>query len=204
MFPHVRVMLDSHSERVTSVVWAALHSPVPSLGQLRVFLQEFRPGFGAGQFAGRALDDPSFAVQEDVFDRDIERGGHSTPQFLSDGRGINAPCSVRQFRHDHQFLGAVLPSDHLDRGRHRLTVGAHLREPAPGPLDPGPGPDQPNAAQLVDGGIMIVPVGDVGRDQRVLRVERQGGDYKVDELWTVRFVPLVPQAPPPMQPEARV
>jgi len=60
------------------------------------------------------------------------------------------------------------------------------------------------AAQLVDGGVMIVPVGDVGRDQRVLRVERQGDDYKVDELWTVRFVPLVPQAPPPMYPEARV
>lgn len=51
------------------------------------------------------------------------------------------------------------------------------------------------AAQLADGGVMIVPVGEVGHDQRILRVRRDGEDFRVDELWTVRFVPLVPQAP---------
>jgi len=49
------------------------------------------------------------------------------------------------------------------------------------------------AAQLADNGVMIVPVGDQGRDQRIMRVERKGDEFKVDELWTVRFVPLVAQ-----------
>jgi protein-L-isoaspartate(D-aspartate) O-methyltransferase len=52
------------------------------------------------------------------------------------------------------------------------------------------------ADQLAEDGVMIVPVGEVGRDQRILRVRRAGNDFTVDELWTVRFVPLVPQAPP--------
>ncbi|MCC6471003.1 MAG: protein-L-isoaspartate O-methyltransferase, partial [Alphaproteobacteria bacterium] len=53
------------------------------------------------------------------------------------------------------------------------------------------------AGQLADGGVMVVPVGDVARDQRILRVRRAGDDFTVEELWTVRFVPLVSQAPPP-------
>jgi len=55
------------------------------------------------------------------------------------------------------------------------------------------------AAQLADGGVMIVPVGEVGAEQRILRVRRDGDGYDVDDLWTVRFVPLVPQAPPPTE-----
>jgi protein-L-isoaspartate(D-aspartate) O-methyltransferase len=53
------------------------------------------------------------------------------------------------------------------------------------------------ADQLADGGVMIVPVGEVGRDQRIMRVRRAGENFQVDELWAVRFVPLVPHAPPP-------
>jgi protein-L-isoaspartate(D-aspartate) O-methyltransferase len=53
------------------------------------------------------------------------------------------------------------------------------------------------AGQLADGGVMVVPVGDSGRDQRILRIRRAGASFRTDALWTVRFVPLVPSAPPP-------
>jgi len=47
------------------------------------------------------------------------------------------------------------------------------------------------AAQLRDGGVMIVPVGPERRDQRLLRVRRHGDGHDVEELGEVRFVPLV-------------
>ncbi len=55
------------------------------------------------------------------------------------------------------------------------------------------------AGQLADGGVMVVPVGDIGRDQRIMRVRRMGDGFTVDQLWTVRFVPLVSHAPPPAE-----
>jgi len=55
------------------------------------------------------------------------------------------------------------------------------------------------ARQLGPGGVLVVPVGVQGRDQQVLRIRRAGDDFTVEELWTVRFVPLVPQAPPATQ-----
>jgi len=44
-------------------------------------------------------------------------------------------------------------------------------------------------SQLDDGGVMVLPVGD---EQQVLkRVRRRGGDYVIDTVEPVRFVPLV-------------
>lgn len=44
-------------------------------------------------------------------------------------------------------------------------------------------------AQLDEGGIMVLPVGE---DQQVLkRIRRKGGEYVVDTIEAVRFVPLV-------------
>ena len=44
-------------------------------------------------------------------------------------------------------------------------------------------------SQLDDGGVMVLPVGD---EQQVLkRVRRHGGDYVIDTVEPVRFVPLV-------------
>ena len=57
-------------------------------------------------------------------------------------------------------------------------------------------PPQLLAAQLGEGGVMIIPVGAENRDQRILRVRRSGGELQVEELWSVRFVPLVAEAPP--------
>ncbi len=46
-------------------------------------------------------------------------------------------------------------------------------------------------AQLRDGGVMIAPVGPERRDQRLVRLRRNGDGHDVEELGEVRFVPLV-------------
>lgn len=45
--------------------------------------------------------------------------------------------------------------------------------------------------QLTPDGVMVVPVGGVGRRQTVLRLRRREDGYVSDELFPVRFVPLV-------------
>jgi protein-L-isoaspartate(D-aspartate) O-methyltransferase len=59
-----------------------------------------------------------------------------------------------------------------------------------------PFPPQPLAAQLCLGGVMVIPVGEPKRDQRVMRIRRAADGFHVEDLWTVRFVPLVAAAPP--------
>ncbi|MEI4232873.1 protein-L-isoaspartate(D-aspartate) O-methyltransferase [Roseovarius sp. D22-M7] len=59
-----------------------------------------------------------------------------------------------------------------------LTAAA---EDAPGPL----------LAQLKEGGIMVLPVGQSDAVQRLIRVTRNESGYEYDELLPVRFVPLV-------------
>ncbi len=53
-------------------------------------------------------------------------------------------------------------------------------------------------AQLSDeGGIMVLPVGDVaGLHQEVIRVRKEGKQFKSERMFPVRFVPLVQGIPP--------
>ena len=52
-------------------------------------------------------------------------------------------------------------------------------------------------AQLLEnGGVMVLPVGDVaGLEQEVLRVRKEGKNFKTERLFPVRFVPLVQGMP---------
>jgi protein-L-isoaspartate(D-aspartate) O-methyltransferase len=46
--------------------------------------------------------------------------------------------------------------------------------------------------QLAVGGTMVIPVGERASDQHVVRVRRRGeAEYETEQLWPVRFVPLV-------------
>lgn len=56
--------------------------------------------------------------------------------------------------------------------------------------------------QLGIGGIMLVPLGPDHRDQAVYRIRRTETGLEREELWPVRFVPLLPKAVP--EPVARV
>jgi protein-L-isoaspartate(D-aspartate) O-methyltransferase len=55
------------------------------------------------------------------------------------------------------------------------------------------GPSVPEAlrSQLADGGRLVVPVGADRSNQQLIRVRREGAEFRVDELGLVRFVPLV-------------
>lgn len=52
-------------------------------------------------------------------------------------------------------------------------------------------PPTPLLAQLKEGGIMIVPVGQSDAVQSLIKVTRQAGGYDYEELRPVRFVPLL-------------
>lgn len=45
--------------------------------------------------------------------------------------------------------------------------------------------------QLADGGVMVIPVGEQGGEQILLRIEREGEQFHTQHLMSVRFVPLV-------------
>jgi protein-L-isoaspartate(D-aspartate) O-methyltransferase len=51
-------------------------------------------------------------------------------------------------------------------------------------------------AQLAVGGIMVVPLGSDRREQSVFRIRRMEDGFEQEELWPVRFVPLLPKAVP--------
>ncbi|WP_158045998.1 protein-L-isoaspartate(D-aspartate) O-methyltransferase [Skermanella pratensis] len=50
--------------------------------------------------------------------------------------------------------------------------------------------------QLAIGGVMVVPLGTDRRDQRVYRIRRTETGLHREELWPVRFVPLLPEPVP--------
>jgi protein-L-isoaspartate(D-aspartate) O-methyltransferase len=55
--------------------------------------------------------------------------------------------------------------------------------------------DEPPPAlsdQLAIGGLMVIPMGDEKRKQRVIRFRRTENGFEREDLWPVRFVPLLP------------
>src|SRR5215813_1687729 len=53
---------------------------------------------------------------------------------------------------------------------------------------------------VVDGGILVIPVGEDRQDQQLLRIRRNGDEFMAEDLGGVRFVPLVgglPREPGP-------
>jgi protein-L-isoaspartate(D-aspartate) O-methyltransferase len=50
---------------------------------------------------------------------------------------------------------------------------------------------KPLVEQLAEGGIMICPVRRATDDQMMIRVRRENGQITMEDLWSVRFVPLV-------------
>lgn len=58
----------------------------------------------------------------------------------------------------------------------------------------GGAPPKALVDQLSEDGIMICPVRRASDDQMMVRVRRENGQIVVDDLWPVRFVPLVTRA----------
>lgn len=66
-----------------------------------------------------------------------------------------------------------------------IVTAAHAGREPPAPL----------IDQLGVGGIMVIPMGDVNWDQRVMRYVKTETGYDEEALWAVRFVPLMPDLP---------
>lgn len=58
----------------------------------------------------------------------------------------------------------------------------------------GSQPPKALADQLAVGGVMVIPMGDQHRVQHVVRFRRTEDGFEREELWPVRFVPLLPDA----------
>ena len=72
----------------------------------------------------------------------------------------------------------------------------------------GPVVPQSLLEQLADGGRLVIPVGAETRAQELVRVRRDGDEYRTESLGAVRFVPLIgeegweaPESPPVPAPE---
>jgi protein-L-isoaspartate(D-aspartate) O-methyltransferase len=73
----------------------------------------------------------------------------------------------------------------------RIIVTAAARELPPGLAD-----------SLVEGGILVAPIGEERQDQQLIRIRREPGGFVTETLAPVRFVPLVEglprDTPPPL------
>jgi protein-L-isoaspartate(D-aspartate) O-methyltransferase len=60
------------------------------------------------------------------------------------------------------------------------------------------------ADQLDIGGVMLAPVGDERREQRIIKVIRTESSFDVDDIGPVRFLPLVAGMPENMAQHGRI
>ncbi len=63
----------------------------------------------------------------------------------------------------------------------------------------GPEPPKDLTDQLAVGGVLVIPLGTDHRDQRVVRVRRSEAGLIREDLWPVRFVPLLSDPPQPVR-----
>jgi protein-L-isoaspartate(D-aspartate) O-methyltransferase len=65
----------------------------------------------------------------------------------------------------------------------------------------GAEPPKDLTEQLGIGGVLVIPLGGDHHDQRVVRIRRTATGFDREDLWPVRFVPLLPDLPSDMPPE---
>ncbi|MFC5304052.1 protein-L-isoaspartate(D-aspartate) O-methyltransferase [Azospirillum picis] len=63
----------------------------------------------------------------------------------------------------------------------------------------GPEPPKDLTDQLAVGGVMVIPLGGDHRDQKVVRIRRTEVGLNREDLWPVRFVPLLSDPPQPVR-----
>lgn len=59
----------------------------------------------------------------------------------------------------------------------------------------GPEPPKDLTDQLAVGGVMVIPLGGDYGEQRIVRIRRSETGLHREDLWPVRFVPLLPDVP---------
>ncbi|CAK0742548.1 L-isoaspartate protein carboxylmethyltransferase type II [Azospirillaceae bacterium] len=67
----------------------------------------------------------------------------------------------------------------------------------------GPDPPQELLDQLGENGVLVIPLGEDRREQRVVKFRRVETGLQREDLWPVRFVPLLPDLPTENEAPAR-
>ncbi len=104
--------------------------------------------------------------------------------------------TVERIRELYRITGALLRQLGI-RGIHMLREDGTLGLPAAAPYDRiivtagGPKIPQPLVDQLEEGGILLIPVGDKPRAQRLVRVRKRRGRVIQEDLGAAVFVDLV-------------
>ena len=88
-------------------------------------------------------------------------------------------------------VGAALEQGGAIADRQRLQQGWQARAPLDAIIVTAAPPEIPAAllAQLDDGGVLVLPVGE--EHQFLKRIRRRGNEFVIDTVEAVRFVPLV-------------
>ena len=135
-------------------------------------------------------------------------------RVLEVGTGSGYQAAVLAELTDKVFTIELLPElaraaetrlKELGYGRVRVKTGDGYRGwPQEAPFDAilvtaaAPSVPPALAAQLQEGGRLVIPLGEAGGDQTLVRLRKVRGELKEEERVPVRFVPLVrPEAPQP-------
>jgi len=111
----------------------------------------------------------------------LAREVYTVEIFRSLSDGARARLDVLGVKNVHYRVGDGFKGDYDHAPFDRVLVTA-------APLDVPP----PLLDQLADGGIMVAPIGDYTRVQRLVRIRKNGGTISEETLRPVRFTPLVP------------
>ncbi len=205
----------SGGERLMQFVYALRSRGVTDDRVLTAMEQTDRSAFVRGSFEERAFDDMPLPIEcgqtisqpsvVGLMTQALQVGPRDSVLEVGTGSGYQAAVLARLARRvytveRHPRLAETAEKRLAAAGLHNVTVflgdGSHGL-PVQAPFDrilvtaAAEDPPGPLLAQLREGGIMIVPVGQSDAVQTLLKVTRTEAGLDYRELGTVRFVPLV-------------
>ena len=212
----VRLILDLRQGGILDTTLLAAMEQVP------------RDSFVPDAFRDRAYEDTALPIglgqtisQPLIVARRIEAlGVHDRVKVLEVGTGSGYQTAILSFlcrrvytieRHRGLLRGAE--ARFAEMGRHNITTRAgdgSIGWPEQAPFThiivcAAASEIPPILADQLDiGGVMLAPVGDERREQRIIKVIRTESSFDVDDIGPVRFLPLVAGMPENMAQHGRI
>lgn len=212
----VRLILDLRQGGILDTALLAAMEQVP------------RDSFVPDAFRDRAYEDTALPIglgqtisQPLIVARMIEAlGVHDRVKVLEVGTGSGYQTAILSFlcrrvytieRHRGLLRGAE--ARFAEMGRHNITTRAgdgSIGWPEQAPFThiivcAAASEIPPELANQLDvGGVMLAPVGDERREQRIIKVIRTESGFDVDDIGPVRFLPLVTGMPENMAQHGRI
>ncbi len=207
--------MTGRDERILQFVFALRSKGVTDSRVLTAMEETDRAAFVRGTFTDRAYDDTPLPIEcgqtisqpaiVGLMTQALDVGPRDTVLEIGTGSGYQAAILSRLARRvytveRHRPLAEAAEARMRDLDLSNVTVfvedGSHGL-PAQAPFDrilvtaAAEDPPGPLLAQLREGGIMVVPVGQSDTVQTLVKVTRTADGYDYADFGTVRFVPLV-------------